>query len=392
VTSIGSAAFGGCCKLSSAFFPGSGTAPTTPDMKQGGAFPPETTLYYNSTATGWTSPTWHGYTAVAQTEHTISYDANGGNNAPKSQTGDNVSGTIISDSEPTRTGFAFIGWATTSTLIGAPLTPNDMTTVDSDTTLYAVWQQKRDNAYPELWITGGELNSDGSAEVNVILAGCGKETSGSFTLSYDPELCTLTSASAGSAAGDAAVIKSPLGSGANLTAAGTVTMEWSGNTASNSSQQMLVLKFSKAAAGSGITLSGAATADSTNTVIAGLKLYSGTFKSPGTILQALQQEKRTVNTNSGTQIDMTIDLVAADKNLAGSTSSLNLMLALYNKDGKLITTKYSPATAVTFDNNGLALFTLSADCPVSADTVKVFAFNADSTMKPCTEDFISTLN
>ena len=69
---------------------------------------------------------------------TITYDANGGEDAPESETVDQGSYTI-SGVEPTRSGYAFSGWATSATATVAQYSAGQTITVNADITLYAVW-------------------------------------------------------------------------------------------------------------------------------------------------------------------------------------------------------------------------------------------------------------
>ena len=72
--------------------------------------------------------------------YTISYDANGGSDAPDAQTKDGGINLTLSSTVPTRTGYTFAGWATTSDgavayAAGATYTGN------ADQTLYAQWTE-----------------------------------------------------------------------------------------------------------------------------------------------------------------------------------------------------------------------------------------------------------
>ena len=82
-------------------------------------------------------------------EHTVSYNANGGTGAPDSQK--KIYGSILtlSSVRPTRDGYVFLGWATTSAGDVA-YTPGSTYGADADVTLYAVWQI----AYIKPTITG----------------------------------------------------------------------------------------------------------------------------------------------------------------------------------------------------------------------------------------------
>lgn len=98
--------------------------------------------YYSGQA--WLRSNTSNYTLYAVWElkkFTISYNANGGVSAPDSQTktyGVNIN---VSTSQPTRSGYKFLGWSTNSGdetpmyLSGVTFTSN------ADTTLYAIWEQ-----------------------------------------------------------------------------------------------------------------------------------------------------------------------------------------------------------------------------------------------------------
>ena len=79
------------------------------------------------------------YTIPALTKYTVSYNANGGSGAPSSQTKYYGKSLTLSSTKPTRTGYTFKGWATSSSgsvtyASGASYTAN------ASVTLYAIWQ------------------------------------------------------------------------------------------------------------------------------------------------------------------------------------------------------------------------------------------------------------
>ena len=74
--------------------------------------------------------------------YTVSYNANGGTGAPSSQTkwyGEDLT-LRPSSSNPTRNGYKFLGWSTSSTATAASYQPGGTYSSNSDVTLYAVWQ------------------------------------------------------------------------------------------------------------------------------------------------------------------------------------------------------------------------------------------------------------
>lgn len=79
--------------------------------------------------------------------YTLAYNANGGSGAPSNQTGSNTGTSpyytfTVSSTVPTRTGYTFLGWSTSSSATSASYTGGSSITVTSSgtTTLYAVWK------------------------------------------------------------------------------------------------------------------------------------------------------------------------------------------------------------------------------------------------------------
>ena len=71
--------------------------------------------------------------------YTITYDANGGSGIPENQTKTHEVNLTLSNLIPTRTGYTFLGWSTSSGATSATYSPGDIFTINADTTLYAVW-------------------------------------------------------------------------------------------------------------------------------------------------------------------------------------------------------------------------------------------------------------
>lgn len=70
--------------------------------------------------------------------YTISYNANGGTGAPSSQTKDPNTNLTLSSTQPTRTGYTFKGWSTSSTATTPTYSAGGTFSTDADTILYAV--------------------------------------------------------------------------------------------------------------------------------------------------------------------------------------------------------------------------------------------------------------
>ena len=72
----------------------------------------------------------------------VSYDANGGTNPPANQTKTENVNLILSSVIPTRTGYDFLGWSTSSSATSATYSAGGTYTANSSATLYAVWKIK----------------------------------------------------------------------------------------------------------------------------------------------------------------------------------------------------------------------------------------------------------
>ena len=79
-------------------------------------------------------------TVPALTSYTIKYNANGGSGAPSSQTKWKDQALTLSSTKPTRTGYSFLGWSTSSTATSATYAAGASYTTNAATTLYAVWK------------------------------------------------------------------------------------------------------------------------------------------------------------------------------------------------------------------------------------------------------------
>lgn len=82
-------------------------------------------------------------TVPAWTSYTVSYNANGGSGAPSSQTKWKDQTLTLSSTKPTRTGYTFLGWSTSSTATSATYSAGGSYTANSGATLYAVWSEHK---------------------------------------------------------------------------------------------------------------------------------------------------------------------------------------------------------------------------------------------------------
>lgn len=76
----------------------------------------------------------------AWTSYAIKYNANGGSGAPGNQTKWKDQTLTLSSTKPTRTGYSFLGWSTSSSATSATYSAGGSYTANSAATLYAVWK------------------------------------------------------------------------------------------------------------------------------------------------------------------------------------------------------------------------------------------------------------
>lgn len=80
------------------------------------------------------------FTVPALPSYTISYNANGGSGAPSSQKKYYGKSIALSTTKPTRTGYTFLGWSTSSAATSATWSAGGSYTTNASDTLYAVWR------------------------------------------------------------------------------------------------------------------------------------------------------------------------------------------------------------------------------------------------------------
>ena len=85
--------------------------------------------------------------------YTVSYNANGGSGAPSSQTKTQDITLTLSGTKPTRSGYTFLGWATSSSATSASYQPGGSYTANASVTLYAVWSCNHAST-KTVWDTG----------------------------------------------------------------------------------------------------------------------------------------------------------------------------------------------------------------------------------------------
>lgn len=77
----------------------------------------------------------------------VYFDANGGSGAPSMQKKYFNNTLYLSTQKPTKSGYTFTGWSTSSSSSYAQYQPGDAFITDADTTLYAVWRQNQTTQY-----------------------------------------------------------------------------------------------------------------------------------------------------------------------------------------------------------------------------------------------------
>ncbi len=116
---------------------------------------------YSLTSNATLYAVWKYDGGTTPTTYTLTYNANGGSGAPSSQTGNgNIT---ISSNKPTRSGYTFLGWATSSSATSAQYQPGVSFNLTKNTTFYAVWKK---NDTPSNPTANAKLNVKSSASVD----------------------------------------------------------------------------------------------------------------------------------------------------------------------------------------------------------------------------------
>ena len=98
--------------------------------------------------------------------YTVSFDANGGSDAPNPQKKTHGQNLILTVAIPTRPNHVFLGWATDSTSKSVVYAPGATYTAEEDVTLYAVWQERNyDFSASDLTVTPDEIEQYGKVTV-----------------------------------------------------------------------------------------------------------------------------------------------------------------------------------------------------------------------------------
>ena len=131
--------YGATLTLKGAIFTRTGYTQTGWSTTDGGAKAYNLSGSYTANANATLYPFWTIDT------YTVSYNANGGSGAPSAQTKTYNVALTLSSTAPTRTGYSFLGWSTSSTATSATYctgpshTTNNSYTTNARVTLYAVW-------------------------------------------------------------------------------------------------------------------------------------------------------------------------------------------------------------------------------------------------------------
>ena len=141
----------------------SSTKPTRTgyDFKGWGTSSSTTTVSYAAGGTYTANASATLYAVWSKKTYTVSYDANGGSNAPDSQTKTHGTALTLSSTKPTRTGYSFQGWGTSASDTSVDYAAGGSYTTDAAIKLYAIWRKTITIKYDANGGTGAPSNSTG---------------------------------------------------------------------------------------------------------------------------------------------------------------------------------------------------------------------------------------
>lgn len=140
-----------------------------------------TALSVNASTTAGSSNarTYNLYAAWQPETAVLSYNANGGSGAPASQTVNKNTWFTLRTGVPTRSGYEFVGWNTSSTATAATYQPGGQARIVSNMTLYAVWKVSNST----ISTISSSVPIDGSTQGSVSISSINNSYTHQLTLS-----------------------------------------------------------------------------------------------------------------------------------------------------------------------------------------------------------------
>ena len=138
--------------------------------------------YYMTTSDTMYAANARVYTLYATWVHetaTLSYNANGGSGAPSAQTVNKNEWFTLRTGVPTRSGYEFVGWNTSSTATAATYQPGGQARIVSNMTLYAVWKVSNST----ISTISSSVPIDGSTQGSVSISSINNSYTHQLTLS-----------------------------------------------------------------------------------------------------------------------------------------------------------------------------------------------------------------
>ena len=146
---------------------------------------------YDETKTKVVATTTVRITVTAPT-YTVSYNANGGSGAPSSQAKQYDKTLTLSSIKPTRAGYTFKGWATSSAASSVQYQPGSSYSSNKDLTLYAVWERNKVESSLTFSTSSLSLNPGSSETISVNFKGEGIKYLGFSPENKNNSICYLS--------------------------------------------------------------------------------------------------------------------------------------------------------------------------------------------------------
>lgn len=124
--------------------------------------------------------------------YTISYNANGGTNAPASQTKTEDVNLVLTKSVPKRDGYTFKGWATSASSQTVAYKAGATYTANANATLYAVWEKNIDTNASAFVVSDVSAKAGSTVTVDISIKNNPGITAFNFSVDYPEEVMALT--------------------------------------------------------------------------------------------------------------------------------------------------------------------------------------------------------
>lgn len=219
---------------------------------------------------------------------------------------------------------------------------------------------------PKLWVIGGALNEDGTAEVAVVFQGRGTACGGNFTLTFDESMGVEVTAT------DGVICGKP--------ESGKVSVAWSSTVPYSGEITLLTLKLSNAEADTEISFDDVRIYDADTNRNIPTDVRPARIQRLDSVAAVIDEDRtETVTTEAGaTTCTVAVDVASAALG-ENAVETVAPVLALYDDNSRLVALSAPEAISLT---SGVGEVTLSAETTKNVAAARVFLLEGDGDYAP----------